>query len=238
MGELHNILTLELIQMILKEYQLSRWGVHGITHWARVLENGLRLASYTGARIPVVALFAVFHDSRRNNESKDPGHGKRGAKFAKTLNGKVFDLSEEDFALLETACAYHTDSMTSGDITVQTCWDSDRLDLGRVGIVYDLRYLFTDAAKQPELMKWACERSRARFEPEICRQWGICRWIEGDRGMSCKILIGFCPMVPVPTTRILRISSTFISGLLRLNEPPHGRIRLGNLSMPMGADGG
>ena len=162
-----------LIQTILEDYQLPWRGVHGITHWARVLENGLRLASSTGAQTQVVVLFAVFHDSKRTNESKDPGHGRRGAEFAKTLNGKVFDLSDNDFALLEIACAYHTDSLTTGDITVQTCWDSDRLDLGRVGIIPDPRYLCTEAAKQAELLNWANERSRLQYEPEICRQWAI-----------------------------------------------------------------
>jgi uncharacterized protein len=142
-------------------------------HWARVLENGLRLAANTGAQTQVVALFAAFHDSMRTNESKDPGHGRRGAEFAKILNGKAFDLSDDDFALLETACTYHTDSLTTGDVTVQTCWDSDRLDLGRVGIVPDPRCLCTDAAKQPGFLNWAYERSRLQYEPEICRQWVI-----------------------------------------------------------------
>ena len=160
-----------LIQAILSEYQLSWRGIHGITHWARVLENGLRLASYNGAQVQVVALFAVFHDSKRANESNDPGHGRRGAEFAKLLKGKAFNLSEDDFALLETACAYHTDSLTIGDITVQTCWDSDRLDLGRAGIIPDPKYLCTDAAKQPEFLSWANERSCLQYEPEICREW-------------------------------------------------------------------
>lgn len=168
-----NGITPLLIQTILEDYQLSWWGIHGITHWARVIENGLRLASYTGAQVQVVALFAVFHDSKRNNESKDPGHGRRGAEFARILKGKAFDLSDEDLALLETACTYHTDNLTTGDITVQTCWDSDRLDLGRAGITPDPKYLCTEAAKEPELLNWAHERSCLRFEPEICRQWGI-----------------------------------------------------------------
>ena len=173
MEELHNILSPELIQTILNEYQLHWKGVHGIAHWARVLENGLRLASCTGARIPVVALFAVFHDSRRTNENKDPGHGRRGADFARRLNGKAFHLPYEDLHLLETACSYHTHTIPSDDITVQTCWDADRLDLGRVGIVPDPKYLFTNVAKQPELLNWAYERSRLRYEPKICKAWSI-----------------------------------------------------------------
>ena len=94
-----NEITPLLIQTILNEYQLSYWGVHGITHWARVLENALRLASLTGAQTLVVALFAVFHDSPRTNESSDPGHGRRGAEFGKKLNGNAFHLTDDDLTL-------------------------------------------------------------------------------------------------------------------------------------------
>jgi hypothetical protein len=35
-----------------------------------------------------------------------------------------------------------------GDITVQTCWDADRLDLPRVGIQPLPQFLCTEAAKK------------------------------------------------------------------------------------------
>lgn len=54
-----------IIYRILEDYELSWDGTLGIAHWARVLENGLRLAEATGAKVEVVQLFAVFHDSRR-----------------------------------------------------------------------------------------------------------------------------------------------------------------------------
>lgn len=168
-----NEITPLLIQTILNEYQLPWWGVHGIAHWARVLENGLRLASHTGAQTLVVAFFAVFHDSRRTNESRDPGHGRRGAEFGRTLNGKAFHLPDDDFTLFETACAYHTDRLTTSNVTVQTCWDADRLDVGRVGIIPDPKYLCTTTAKDPKFLSWAYERSCLQYEPEICRYWGI-----------------------------------------------------------------
>jgi len=118
------------VHAILEKYSLPWGGTHGVSHWARVLENGLRLAEETGASIEVVPLFAVFHDSRRINEGEDDGHGRRGAELATELRGRLFDLSDEDFNLLYEACAQHTDGLTDGDITVQTCWDADRLDLG------------------------------------------------------------------------------------------------------------
>jgi HD superfamily phosphodiesterase len=78
-----------IVHAVLKEYALPRDGTHGVAHWARVLENGLRLAEETKARIDVVRLFAVFHDSRRINESIDDGHGRRGAELAKSFRRRT-----------------------------------------------------------------------------------------------------------------------------------------------------
>ncbi len=64
-----------ILQVILEDYALPIAGDHGVAHWARVLENGLRLAEETGANVEVVSLFAVLHDSRRINEMTDPEHG-------------------------------------------------------------------------------------------------------------------------------------------------------------------
>ncbi len=36
-----------LIHAILEDYTLSLNGIHGVSHWARVLENGLRLVQET-----------------------------------------------------------------------------------------------------------------------------------------------------------------------------------------------
>ena len=112
-----------------------------------MLENGQRLASETGANVDVVTLFALFHDSRRVNEDRDLGHGHRGARYARKLRGKLIDLDDADFKLLFEACRLHTDGLTEGDVTLQTCWDADRLDLGRVGITPEPDQLCTDAAR-------------------------------------------------------------------------------------------
>jgi len=98
----------ELIQAIRAQYTLPWRGTHGITHWARVREAGLRLAARTGAHPAVVELFAVLHDACRRNEGVDPGHGGRGADFAATLRGTLIHLPDAEFALLHTAFADHT----------------------------------------------------------------------------------------------------------------------------------
>jgi hypothetical protein len=76
-----------ILHAILEEYVLPWDGDHGIAHWARVLENGLRLAEETGANIEVVQLFAILHDSQRVNKGGDPDHGPRAAVFALDLRG-------------------------------------------------------------------------------------------------------------------------------------------------------
>jgi uncharacterized protein len=70
-------------------------------------------------------------------------------------------LADEQLELLAFACAHHTDGLTEADVTVQTCWDADRLDLGRVGIVPNPEQLCTPAARVPAIRDWAWKRSRA-----------------------------------------------------------------------------
>mgnify|MGYP001817852524 CR=1 FL=1 len=149
-----------VLKTVLEDYALPLGGDHGVAHWARVLENGLRLAEETGAIVEVVQLFAVLHDSRRLNEVTDPEHGPRAADFAMALRGSVFDLDDHEFRLLYRACHGHTHERTHPDVTIQTCWDSDRLDLGRVSIKPNPKLLSTDRAKNAAVIRWAYQRSR------------------------------------------------------------------------------
>jgi uncharacterized protein len=149
----------DLVRKILETYHLPWDGLHGVGHWARVYENGLRLARMTGAKVDIVQLFAVLHDSRRMNEGIDPGHGKRAADFARTLRVGYIDLEDGDFESLYEACADHTAGRMKGDITVCTCWDADRLDLARAGFSPRPERLCTPAAKDPAMIAWASQRS-------------------------------------------------------------------------------
>lgn len=169
-----SILTPSLVKRILEGYALPLRGAHGITHWARVLENGRRLAPMASADLVVVELFAIFHDSRRMNESIDHGHGRRGAELARALRGQAFELDDERFALLELACNEHTAGFTDADPTVQVCWDSDRLDLLRVGIRPSLGRLCTQTARSDVVLEWANARAAARVVPDLIQtEWGL-----------------------------------------------------------------
>ena len=161
-----------ILRAILTSYTLPIAGAHGVIHWSRVSENGLRIAEITGADAEVVALFALFHDSRRVNEYQDEGHGERGGDFARSLRGSLVHLDDDRFELLYEACRLHTDGLTEGDPTLLACWDADRLDLGRVGITPRPERLCTDAAR--ELLKWADARAGREYEPtELLESWGI-----------------------------------------------------------------
>jgi uncharacterized protein len=163
-----------LIDTILSQYALPINGIHGVSHWARVLENGRLLTVKTGANAQIVELFSIFHDARRTNDGLDYKHGRQGAELAKTLRGTLIDLNDEDFELLYVACAGHTKGYQEADVTVQTCWDSDRLDLGRVGIRPNPQRLCTPAARNPDLIAWAEERGRAFVRPDLIRtEWGV-----------------------------------------------------------------
>ncbi len=112
--------------------------LHGLMHWKQVERNGLLLANETGADVAVVRLFALFHDSKRADDGFDMEHGPRGAEFAKTnFEEHRLDITREQFDKLYHACKYHTTELRSGDATIDTCYDADRLDLGRVGIKLD-----------------------------------------------------------------------------------------------------
>lgn len=149
----------QLIQLLRRNFALDWGGIHGASHWARVRENGLRLCDSTGANPRVVEAFAFLHDSQRQDDGRDRLHGHRAAAFARSLPLAMLDLSELELDLLVAACRGHSEGIIEADITVCTCWDADRLDLGRVGIVPCPSRLCTDAARDPAMIRWAYARS-------------------------------------------------------------------------------
>jgi uncharacterized protein len=90
------------------------------------------------------------------------------------LRGEIFELSDRDFRILHRACAGHTHERTHPDETIQTCWDADRLDLGRVGITPSPYFLNTAIAKRPEVLLWADERATTGIIPErVKNDWQL-----------------------------------------------------------------
>ena len=94
-----------------------------------------------------MSYFAYFHDCMRENEGRDKGHGPRGAVFA-MKHRDIIELNDVQFKQLTDACKGHTYGTRPECITINTCWDADRLDLGRVGITPDSSYLHNEEAKR------------------------------------------------------------------------------------------
>jgi len=159
------LLQPSLIGEIRRQYRLRWLGIHGASHWARVLRNGLDLVPGTGADPKVVILFSVFHDACRIDDLWDPPHGARGAKLASRLRGSLFELEEEKMSLLHKACRDHTRVKHHKDVTIQTCWDADRLDLSRIGAVVDLEYLGPWASGSPDQIEISSLRAREKQYP-------------------------------------------------------------------------
>jgi uncharacterized protein len=129
---------------------------HGEKHWRRVAQNGLRLLDSAAEADPlVVFLFALFHDSMRENEDRDPGHGKRGRTLGTKLIPHYLDVSDLQLTMFQEACDRHTDGELSDVPTVAVCWDSDRLDLWRVGKEPDPQFMSTGTARKEETIAWA-----------------------------------------------------------------------------------
>jgi len=51
-------------------------------------------------------------------------------------------------------------------MTIQACFDSDRLDLGRVGKYPNTDFLCTSLAKDEQFIEWAYQRSLVHELPE------------------------------------------------------------------------
>ena len=144
----HELVDDELVQDVLARKNYTEFSVHGLQHWQKVERNGLYLAQKEGGDRHVISLFALFHDSQRLNEFKDPDHGIRGAKLAEEFyDAGRLGINSEQFTLLTEACRDHTKVVFHDDVTIQCCWDGDRLDLRRVSIIPEAVFLNTKKAK-------------------------------------------------------------------------------------------
>ena len=139
-------------------------GVHGLPHWSRVWCHGRALAASLDVDPAVLAWFAFLHDSQRYNDDWDQAHGSRAADFAVRLrqDGVIDELDAPAFERLCEAMRLHSDGHTTGDATVRACWDSDRLDLARVGIRPHPDRLCTPYAQQDRVILSAVRMAQGR----------------------------------------------------------------------------
>ena len=151
-----------LIKKVTEQFRLPLDGIHGVSHWYRVAVNGNVIASRTPTVDKmVVSVFAFVHDSQRAVDEYNVEHGVLAAGWALSNRNTLFDfMSDAQFNLMIMACSGHTTEIFSNDLTIQACWDADRLDIGRCKEFIDPEFLGTRVAKDEKVMAAALARSR------------------------------------------------------------------------------
>lgn len=152
------------LELVRPQFRLNiNHGWHGISHWSRVWVNGRELCEKMELDPTVPCAFAYLHDSQRFDEGSDIMHGARACEWLDSLyqSGRLgpLNLDYRHYKLLVRAIEGHSFGETDEHPLVQICWDSDRLDLGRVGIIPDPQYLCTEAAKDPAQIEKSYQRS-------------------------------------------------------------------------------
>ncbi len=157
--------------------------IHSFSHMNRVERNAILLSLEMKDGMPylrddinirVVRRFAYLHDRCRYNDGKDIEHGARAAEMVLTMRETYLsDLTDDEINLLERACRLHTVEHRTGNLTIDTCFDADRLDLGRCGI-------------KPDPDKMATERGRyfAANPLEYSKRMRLMHW---DRSKKSEI---------------------------------------------------
>ncbi|MBU0741357.1 hypothetical protein KKA85_06840 [bacterium] len=171
----------ELLPEVMAQFALDPDGLHGLPHWARVLENALRLAKDTDVNLEVLELFAILHDSRRISDGEDRDHGLRSADFALYCRDRGYLLDDAYFSKLHLAIVGHSKPCSDpGDETIRICWDAEQLDLGRLGITPRSSCMYTEAARDPAVIAWSGNRSRHGHVPNlVTNRWQQYRQLDG-----------------------------------------------------------
>lgn len=149
------MITKATIIEVFKEFKLEATSAHGYHHSRRVFTIGMKLAESTGADKLIVAVFALVHDIGREDEIDDPLHGERSASLLLTKFKNLFLLNTAQLKILFSAISRHHYGRITAHPTIGTCWDADRLDLGRCYMEVDPEYLSTAAAREPAFFNWA-----------------------------------------------------------------------------------
>ena len=112
------------------------------------------MADKNGADKKIIRCFSFLHDAGRQDDSDDPEHSYRSLGIIEQIKDKL-SLSQDQYQKLLIAVKEHNKKEAkSDDVTIRTCWDADRLDLFRVGIIPDKKYLYTkEGADYLDLIK-------------------------------------------------------------------------------------
>jgi uncharacterized protein len=146
--ELEHSLLMRALSLVQEHGTVNRRSIHGPSHWHNVEANAVHLAGLEGVQTLVPRMFAIFHDFLRENDNEDPGHGPRAAEFLRIRRDRFPEMAYLDFEALAQACERHTVGDLAEDPMIGICWDADRLDLIRVGITPDPKFMSTPSGKR------------------------------------------------------------------------------------------
>lgn len=148
----------DLVRTVERQATHLESSIHGPSHWRAVGAVASELAgafAFEGRatdRRPdpeLLLLFALLHDAMREDDGRDMDHGPRATLLLERLREDgTLTLDDERAAVLAEALHDHTNGTLSADPTIGTCWDADRLLIGRVGIVPDPRFCSTPDARR------------------------------------------------------------------------------------------
>lgn len=137
----------KLVHQVINDSTALSLENHSTDHWLRVAQNGIILAQVELQDPVFCEIFGLLHDCQRLDDGKDKEHGARAAAYAYEIRDLI-PLNKRDKFRLAYALKFHDEKVHTEDPQVGCCWDADRLDLPRVGVVVDPYYLNTDAAKE------------------------------------------------------------------------------------------
>lgn len=93
----------------------------------------------------VLTAFAYLHDSCRISNAVDIEHGARASKLVDEIRQTFLKyFTDDEIAQLKSACQLHTITHKTGDLTIDTCFDADRLDLFRCDIMPETSQMATE----------------------------------------------------------------------------------------------
>lgn len=141
---------------------------HGLTHWLRVIDIGITLAYHNNVDPNFVIAFGLLHDSARTHDQHCFEHGPAACDVINKFRDLI-PLDDTQISELKTAVGFHTTAHPHPEQNIshelKCCWDSDRLDLLRVGIVPANEYLYTKQAKLPEFQEYRNEQAQYHSVP-------------------------------------------------------------------------
>lgn len=123
-----------LVKAIFRDSTALDLEYHGPEHWKRVARVGRYIAAIEGVEPVFCEIFGLVHDCQRTNDGADKRHGRRAASYARHIQ-HLLPLDKADFRKLCYALRMHDDGFVAADPQIGACWDADRLDLPRVGIM-------------------------------------------------------------------------------------------------------